>query len=296
MSTLSDLVPDVQAKLRDTPGVFWDVDTEIIPALVEAAMEATIISGEPEVGSIQFALSAGETFQSMPPGMLSILRVDGPGLIPKTTMWDMDAAIPGWQAATTQAVSRATVLTRPAAAGNGVTVLVQSSSRIQPGSVVGVGSGADFEMVEIDSVAWGAFVAVTLANNHVAGEPVYLPPIYAPQAWFPFGMAGWGVYPKVVGGANVLVTGILQPITSNAPWSGAETIPFQDEFREALSDYACHILRLKEAGAEFSGSLGTYQRALDRFGSLSRFAIRQNSLRFARGQGAPAAVSPVEVK
>lgn len=294
--TINDLVADVQAKLRDASGVFWDVESEIRPAIVEACMEATLISGEPEVGSVLTAIASGETFQAMPAGMVALTRIIGTSRIPKTTMWDLDAFQPGWQGTTSQTVQQATILSKPLAAGAGVTAVVQSSANIQAGTLIGVGAGSGFEMVTVSEVAVGSFTA-TFANGHAAGDPVYMPEIAAPLAWFPFGMSSWGVYPRMVSPSTVTATGIMLPITATPPWDGTQLLPFQDEFTEGLADYACHILRLKEGGAEFNSSIGQYDRCLERFGQLSRFAIRQNSLRFARGgAGSTAGVTPVEVK
>ena len=296
MATLSSLAPDVQNKLRDPDPVFWSLTGEVYPALVEAQMEACLISGEPEIGSVQFTISDTQTFQAMPANMVAILRVNGPGLIQKAAMWDLDAAQPGWQGATSQTVQQATFLTQSVTAGSAVTALVGSSANIQVGTTIGVGAGADFEMVTVTATAWGSFTA-TFANNHAAGEAVYFPPVSSPINWFPFGMSGWGVYPKIVGGASVVLTGIMLPVTGEPPWTGNEQVPFQNEMVESLSDYAAHVLRLKESGAEFRDSLATYQRALNRFGELSRFAIRTNDLRFAKGSsGAAVSITPVEVK
>lgn len=295
MATISTLIPDVQNKLRDTGGVFWNVGNELNPAVVEAMMEACLIAGEPEIGSVPFTVSSA-TFQTMPSNMVAILRVNSAGLVPKTSMWDLDAAQPGWQAATSQTVRQATTLATAVTAGSGVVARVQSSANIQAGTSVGVGTGSDFEMVSVTATGWLTFTA-TFANSHSAGEPVYFPAVAAPINWFPFGMSGWGVYPQMVGGAQVKLTGILLPVSTSPPWDGTQPVPFQTEFFEGLSDYAAHVARIKESGSEFKDSVDQYQRFLMRAGEMSRFAIRKNDLRFVKGSsGASVTITPVEVK
>jgi hypothetical protein len=258
-------------------------------------MEACLITGAPEIGSVAVSISSLETFQAMPTGMVAILRVNGAGLIPKTTLWDLDAAMPGWQSANNLTTQPLTQFSQPVAAGAGVTALVVSATGINVGQQIAVGAGADLELVTVTAVGYGSFTA-TFANAHAAGEPVFGAVTNSPTFWFPFGMTGFGIYPQMVGGASVVITGIMQPVTDNPPWDGTHPVPYGAEFYELFQDYSAHILRLKESGAEFKDSIVQYQRALNRAGELSRFSIRTNSLRFSRQAGAPTATSPVEVK
>lgn len=61
-------------------------------------MEATLITGEPELrGPSPFTLSANTTIHTVPTGIVSVVRIEGPPTLFKTSMWDMDQMIPNWQ-------------------------------------------------------------------------------------------------------------------------------------------------------------------------------------------------------
>lgn len=108
MATLSDLEPTVQSRVEeatDGVGVFWSVQNEIRPAIVEALSLATVITGEPQIrASVQFDIPASTSFTplSLPADAMAILKVEGPGGLPlhKAWLWDLDRHLPGWEVAT----------------------------------------------------------------------------------------------------------------------------------------------------------------------------------------------------
>lgn len=116
----------------------------------------------------------------------------------------------------------------------------------------------------------------------------------SPLNWIPLGLTQFGIYPKLTAPINVVVAGIQIPVNVAPPYSGSETVPFPAEYNEGFIDYANHICRFKEAGAEFESSLPVYQRFLDRMLELSKFAYRRDALRFVLGPaGAGAQVTDV---
>lgn len=117
-----------------------------------------------------------------------------------------------------------------------------------------------------------------------------------PRMWFALGLTQWGIYPQLTADVEVVLTTVGFPVVSARPYSGAETIPFQIEFHEALEDYASHILRFKEGGAEFQQSLAAYNRYLARMEELSSFGLRKGSLRFSLDFGVKSGVSRIEVR
>jgi len=72
----------------------------------------------------------------------------------------------------------------------------------------------------------------------------------------------FGIHPAVSTPVQVLLTGILCPVTEIWPYNGSEIVPFHHEFFVALEEYATVYCRLKETGAEFEESLSLYQQYL----------------------------------
>jgi hypothetical protein len=100
MSTLSNLGDLVQQRLEEPvgAGIFWERIGEIYPMLVEAMSEATLITGEPEIRqNVPFTLNAGQTIFTLPSPGLALLRIQAPNWVDKTTLWDLDRMLPGWE-------------------------------------------------------------------------------------------------------------------------------------------------------------------------------------------------------
>lgn len=117
-----------------------------------------------------------------------------------------------------------------------------------------------------------------------------------PDSWFPYGLTQFGIHPQLSQSVQVFLTGILLPVSSARPYTGAEVVPYQEEYFDGLEDYAAHICALKEGGEEFKSSAKLYDRFLATMTELSNFSYRKGSLRFTRTVGAPSAVTPVEQK
>lgn len=100
MSTLSSLGSVVLQRLEENPASpqFWQTVTEIYPFLVEAMNEAALITGEPQFrNSTPFTLAANTTYFNVPSDCVALLRVEGGNQIQKTSIWDLDREIPGWE-------------------------------------------------------------------------------------------------------------------------------------------------------------------------------------------------------
>jgi hypothetical protein len=96
--TLEQLAGEVLNRLEEAnPPVFWNLQGEVYPALVWAANEAALITGEPEIQNATLTLTGATTFFLLPPGAIALLRLQAPQWITKTSMWDMDRMLPGWE-------------------------------------------------------------------------------------------------------------------------------------------------------------------------------------------------------
>ena len=105
-------------------------------------------------------------------------------------------------------------------------------------------------------------------------------------AWFPIGVSIFGIYPQLSSSAQILMDFIQCPVNESRPYSGSETIPFQVEFNDLISQYAAVYLRSKEAGAEAEESATVYQEYLSRIKALSAFQGRMDKLVFTGAYGA----------
>ena len=108
LSVLNDLVPLVLDRLEEsrTNPIFWNVKKEIMVFLVEAMNEATLLTGEPEIRfvdslttSSQLALPANTNVVSFSGDIpiFGMMRLESAGQVKKTTVWDMDRMLPGWE-------------------------------------------------------------------------------------------------------------------------------------------------------------------------------------------------------
>ena len=118
-------------------------------------------------------------------------------------------------------------------------------------------------------------------------------PAAAPTEWFPFGLNQFGIHPQLTGNFNAIITVVQFPITTDPPYTGAETFPFQTEFEDPIERYASHAARLKEGGIEFDASMPYYEQYLAAMEELSKFGLRKGGLRFSRIAGSPAVVTDV---
>jgi hypothetical protein len=231
VSIINDLVPLALDRIEEsrTNPIFWNVQKEIMVFLSEAMNEAALITGEPEIRysdslttSSQLTLPANQTVMTFSGDvpLFGMMRLESSGQVKKTTVWDMDRMLPGWENDT--------------------------------GDV--------------------------------------------PDFWFPIGLTQFGIHPQLVAPVTVIVSGIAEPIPTPRPYTGAESVDYQEEYREAFVDYAAHICGLKEGTKEFQDSIKVFDRFVSRMSELSKFASRKGSLRFSRTMGAPASTTPVEIR
>jgi hypothetical protein len=108
MSILNDLVPLVLDRIEESrvSPKFWNVEKEILVFLVEALNEAALITGEPQVRFIQslvtgapITLAANQTVFDITGDVpiFGMMRLESLGQVMKTSLWDLDRMIPGWE-------------------------------------------------------------------------------------------------------------------------------------------------------------------------------------------------------
>jgi hypothetical protein len=222
MDTTNTIAAAVQSRLEEPAGagIFWSYQNEILPAVVEAMNEASLLTGVVQiVQTAPITVPINTTYLPLPINALALLRVQAPVYLRKTNIFTLDNLNRTWQ--------------------------TEKGPQL--------------------------------------------------KSWFPLGVTNWGVYPQLTAEQQVIVTYLAYPVNAGPPYTGNETVPFQSEFDESLEQYASHILRLKEAGADFEASQTLYQEFLKTMLTLNAFESRHDSLTFTRGAGASVRINPVEV-
>ncbi len=116
--------------------------------------------------------------------------------------------------------------------------------------------------------------------------------ITGPTMWAPLGFTSFIVHPAPASPQTVLLDGIAYPVAeTNFPYTGAEIIPFHQEFFVLLEQYAAHYARIKESTAEFQESMALYQAYLSGAERMTEIESRKDPLIFSPAFGAPAGVN-----
>lgn len=87
-----------------------------------------------------------------------------------------------------------------------------------------------------------------------------------PTMWMPFGLTKMMTHPRTNVTGKVAAVTVLQLPTVLAE---GDTIPLEDEYVSALSDYAFSVARLKEGGAELRDAMTNYDGYLKLTGELT---------------------------
>jgi hypothetical protein len=120
---LSDLLNDVLGRAEEeNPPVFWNLEGEVYPAMVDALFEAALITGVVQLSNIPVTLVPNVTYYSLngaavgygeggygeggygyglgiPAGVIGTLRMRAPYAIRKTSLKSLDDMVPTWQQA-----------------------------------------------------------------------------------------------------------------------------------------------------------------------------------------------------
>lgn len=195
---------------------------EVRKRVAEALCETMLLTAEPQLRTSELTITAGETFQELPAGVMAIVRLEGArGEIKKDFFHVLDRMNPKWQ------------------------------------------------QEEGDNL----------------------------KLWMPLGLGPYfAVYPKLREPLKVIANCVSFPVTDIRPYDGEEPIFYQTEYHGALEDYATHMCRLKEGGAEFQQSIPQYDNFLRAIGQMASFGDRKSIDRFSRSAGVVAKVNDVETK
>ena len=112
------------------------------------------------------------------------------------------------------------------------------------------------------------------------------PPAQQITAWFPLGTSMFGIYPQLAYESVVTMDFLISPVNEYRPYTGTESVPFQQEFADLVSQYAAAMLRSKEGGAEAEEADVVFQEFMRNMKVLSAFQTRVDSLVYSSSFGA----------
>jgi hypothetical protein len=97
-STIASLAPDVQNRLQDPSGIFWNQQYETFAGLAEAMTELLLIVGRPTATfNSPVTLAANTVWQPMPSGLLCLTDIFLAGSrLKKTTLRSLDYLCASW--------------------------------------------------------------------------------------------------------------------------------------------------------------------------------------------------------
>jgi hypothetical protein len=113
-----------------------------------------------------------------------------------------------------------------------------------------------------------------------------------PQRWAPVGTNLFAVHPAPTTPIQLTLTGIQYPALDAFPYTGAETVPFHEEFYVALEQYAQSYCTLKEIGTEAMQGMTVYQAYLSMAQRLTQIEDKRDPVLFSHSLGIPNAVTP----
>jgi hypothetical protein len=113
------------------------------------------------------------------------------------------------------------------------------------------------------------------------------------RRWAPIGFGMFAIHPAVSTPQTVNVTAIQYPATDVWPYTGAETVVFQDEMFVALETYASAYCRLKELGGEAQEGFKLLEQYFQMAKRLTQIEDKRDPLLFTMGYGGSQNISPV---
>ena len=100
-STLAAMAPQVQSRLQDPTGIFWNQQFEIFAGLAEGINELLLMVGRPtQAFNELITIASNSCFQPMPAGLLAITNINVNGsMLKKTTLRALDYTQSSWSSA-----------------------------------------------------------------------------------------------------------------------------------------------------------------------------------------------------
>jgi hypothetical protein len=110
--------------------------------------------------------------------------------------------------------------------------------------------------------------------------------------WAPIGFNLFVVHPAVSTPQTVNVTAIQYPTTDVWPYTGSESVVFEDNFFQLIEEYAAFYCRIKELGGEFQEGMKLFDQYLQGAKRMTAIQDLRDPLLFTSGYGAGQNVNP----
>jgi hypothetical protein len=110
--------------------------------------------------------------------------------------------------------------------------------------------------------------------------------------WAPIGFNMFAIHPAVSAQQTVNITAIQYPTSDTWPYSGNETVPFEDNYFQALEEYAAFYASIKEMGGEFQNGLKLFQAYMKVAQRMTQIQDRRDPLIFSMNFGAGQSTNP----
>jgi hypothetical protein len=114
----------------------------------------------------------------------------------------------------------------------------------------------------------------------------------AAYRWAPIGFNMFAIHPAVSTAQTVNLTAIQYPTTDVWPYTGSETVQFEDNFFELLEEYAAFYCRIKELGGEFQEGVKLFDQYMQGARRMTQIQDRRDPLLFTTGYGAGLNTNP----
>ena len=110
--------------------------------------------------------------------------------------------------------------------------------------------------------------------------------------WAPIGFNLFVVHPAVSTPQTVNITAIAYPTSDVWPYTGSESVVFEDNFFQLIEEYAAFYCRIKELGGEFQEGMKLFDQYLQGAKRMSAIQDLRDPLLFTSGMGATNNINP----
>jgi len=114
--------------------------------------------------------------------------------------------------------------------------------------------------------------------------------------WAPIGFGMFVIHPAVNVAQTVNITAIQYPTTDVWPYTGAETVVFEDNYFQLLEEYAAFYCRIKEMGGEFQEGMKLFEQYLQGAKRMTAVQDLRDPLLFTSGYGGKQNVNPTTMR
>jgi hypothetical protein len=116
----------------------------------------------------------------------------------------------------------------------------------------------------------------------------------SPVRWLPIGFNLFAVHPAANAATQVLINAVAYPAAVPWPYTGAEIVPFEHHFHEALEMYAAVYARIKEGTSELQAAMPMLAEFYQIAKRMTEIQDRRDPLIFSRDFGVMAGTNQIQ--